>query len=451
MKALVIGAGLSGLAAAYRLKQAGHDVVVLEAGDRAGGRCDTFRKQGFTIDTGPNIAAESYVNYLALVKEIGLGETIVRTSAVVGAVRDGRVIDIDTKSLASVVFTPLLSLNGKLRLVWGLWKMRGVLKQVDDAMLVHTPEEDDPAVTARQFSLKYFGTEVTDYLIDPLVRMVAGASPERVTALLVPGGIGAWSSALVNIRGGLDTIPRAIATHLNVTYRARVERVVEQDGSVVVEYTDAQGANRKLRADGCVITTQIHTAAKLSSYVRQASAGLLQDIQYARLGDIKLAYGKATRSKAHVAQVPSKENRLLLMYSLDHHKVSDRAPPGHSLFVLYTDDAAAEELFPQSDDAILQWARAQMESLYPEVKGFFLFGHVGRYRNAGYLCDPGYFRRVSRLLANLSMTSRVQLAGDLFGGGSMEVAVTWGQEAAYRLHRVFVEPARPRATPVPEL
>lgn len=420
MKSIVIGAGLSGLAAAYRLQQAGHEVVVLERSDHPGGRCETFRRDGFIVDTGPDIAAESYVNYLALAREVGLGDAIVKSSAVVGAVRDGRLIDIDTRNPLSMVFTPLLSWGGKLRLVAGLWKMRGILKSVDGATLTNTPEVDDPAINAEQFSLRYFGHEVTRYLIDPLVRMVGGGVPSRISALLVPGGIGAWSSAVVNIRGGLDTVPVAIAARLHMIYGATATAVEERADGVHVSYTDSSGQQHRLDADGCIIATQLDVAEAIHPDLKRVSGEYTRQLRFARLGDIKLAYAAPTRSRAHAVQVPGCEDRELLMYSLDHHKAPDRAPAGHSLFVIYTDDGVA-------------WARRRMEALHPEVAGHFLFGHVGRYWQAGYLCDPGYFRRTAKLLAELPKDSRVQLAGDVFGGGSMEVAVTWGQDAARRL------------------
>jgi protoporphyrinogen/coproporphyrinogen III oxidase len=51
-QAAVVGAGLSGLTAGYRLQQAGWDVNVFEATDTPGGRVQTVRADGYAIDTG---------------------------------------------------------------------------------------------------------------------------------------------------------------------------------------------------------------------------------------------------------------------------------------------------------------------------------------------------------------------------------------------------------------
>lgn len=52
---VVIGAGFSGLAAACHLRAAGHDVLVLEAGDTAGGRAGVIEHNGYRFDTGPTV------------------------------------------------------------------------------------------------------------------------------------------------------------------------------------------------------------------------------------------------------------------------------------------------------------------------------------------------------------------------------------------------------------
>ncbi len=54
-RAVVIGAGLGGLACAARLVTAGVDVTLLEAGRRAGGKCGGMRREGFTVDFAPHL------------------------------------------------------------------------------------------------------------------------------------------------------------------------------------------------------------------------------------------------------------------------------------------------------------------------------------------------------------------------------------------------------------
>ena len=54
-RAVVIGSGFGGLAAAIRLRVMGYDVTVLEALDQPGGRARVFRRNGFTFDAGPTV------------------------------------------------------------------------------------------------------------------------------------------------------------------------------------------------------------------------------------------------------------------------------------------------------------------------------------------------------------------------------------------------------------
>lgn len=65
-KVIVIGAGISGLAAAQQLQQFGMDVIVLEARDRVGGRIATFRKNSYIADLGAMVVTGIYGNPLTV-------------------------------------------------------------------------------------------------------------------------------------------------------------------------------------------------------------------------------------------------------------------------------------------------------------------------------------------------------------------------------------------------
>ena len=74
---VVVGAGLTGLAAAWELTRAGADVVVLESERRAGGVVLTVRQDGFLVEGGPDgfLAGEGDIQ--ALARELGLGDRLV--------------------------------------------------------------------------------------------------------------------------------------------------------------------------------------------------------------------------------------------------------------------------------------------------------------------------------------------------------------------------------------
>ena len=68
----VVGAGVSGLSAAWRLQQQGHTVTVLEAEDHVGGKTTAYRRDGFTMNSGATVLVASYKRMHAIAQEIGV-------------------------------------------------------------------------------------------------------------------------------------------------------------------------------------------------------------------------------------------------------------------------------------------------------------------------------------------------------------------------------------------
>src|SRR4051812_36162106 len=75
----VVGAGISGLAAAYELQQRGVAVQVLEASPRPGGVITTERFDGWVIDGGPDSLLVQKPGAVALCRELGIADRFIST------------------------------------------------------------------------------------------------------------------------------------------------------------------------------------------------------------------------------------------------------------------------------------------------------------------------------------------------------------------------------------
>src|SRR5580692_10777102 len=91
----VIGAGMAGMAAAHRLKQAGLEPTVFERNDRVGGRIWTVEQGGYLMDLGAAVYLGTYREAIEIIKEVGLGDQLRELPAIGAMPKRGQVIEFD--------------------------------------------------------------------------------------------------------------------------------------------------------------------------------------------------------------------------------------------------------------------------------------------------------------------------------------------------------------------
>ncbi|CAI0457541.1 unnamed protein product [Linum tenue] len=174
-KVAVVGAGVSGLAAAYKLRSRGYNVTVFEAECSAGGKLRSVSRDGLIWDEGANTMTESEVEVTALLDELGLREKqqfpISQNKRYI--VRNGVPVMIPTNPLA-LITSNILSTKSKIQIILEpfLWKKNEPSK-VCDAYA---------AESVGEFFGRHFGEEVVNYLIDPMVAGTSGGDPESLSA-----------------------------------------------------------------------------------------------------------------------------------------------------------------------------------------------------------------------------------------------------------------------------
>ncbi|CAL0323030.1 unnamed protein product [Lupinus luteus] len=170
----VVGGGVSGLAAAYKLKSHGLDVTVFEAEGRAGGRLRTVSQDGLVWDEGANTMTESEKEVKDLIDALGLQEKqqfpISQHNRYI--VKDGAPLMVPSTP-AALLKSKLISAQTKAKILFEpfVWKKSNPSGVSDE----HFEE------SVGGFFERHFGKEVVDYLIDPFISGTSAADPESLS------------------------------------------------------------------------------------------------------------------------------------------------------------------------------------------------------------------------------------------------------------------------------
>ncbi|MCY4428201.1 MAG: NAD(P)/FAD-dependent oxidoreductase [Halieaceae bacterium] len=435
---VVIGAGASGLTAAHRLRQAGVDVTILEASDKASGRVQSLQKNGYIMDVGADVCTDGYHTYLELADELGLDDKRHMLPTNIGSVVSGKVRYIDTASMISMATSSVFSWRTKFELAKGMKKVAPDIEAIDYSHLYKSAHLDDPHRSAEVYGLRNFGPGATDYLLDPLCRLVHATGAEQTSILDVITGLSLANSKTWTFLGGSDLLLKTLASQLPVQYHCRVTQVQDSESRVTVDYVNAEGEAVTLEADACVLAIMYEDMLEVYPKLIPLSQELYDNLSYIDVCKVHLGYKAVTNTDAYTVQVPSCEDAEMFLLFLDHNKAPDRAPAGHSLMNVQSDVRVADEMAARTDEEMVDWAREKVENLYSELAGHFDgTWNVARWPRLGNRNYPGYYRNVAKFIERLDKDSRVQLAGDMFTKTSQEAAASRGQLVADTLVSVL--------------
>lgn len=300
---VVVGGGISGLAAAYAVRQALPDVAItiVEESERLGGKLLTGELGGATVETGAD-------NWLARVPEATRLATAVGLDLVAPAtgrawVRVGdrlRPLPAGTVRGVPARLGPL----ARSRVL----SPRGLLRAAVEPWLPGRPVTEP--VTVGDLVARRLGRQVVERLVDPLLGGVyagsaadldldaaapdlavlarAGRSLVRAARARPAPAVPPGAPVFQTVPGGLSTLVAAVAgaARAEVLTRARAAAVERLSGAFRV--TLAGG--RALIADGVVVATPGRSAARLLELVVPAAAPPLRDLAYASVALVGLAY-----------------------------------------------------------------------------------------------------------------------------------------------------------------
>ncbi len=438
---LVIGAGISGLAAALTLKSRGHQVLVLEHRERAGGWIRTEAVQGYRLEWGPHSLPYSAKSALQLAEKLDLSGAWIaaRPQARYRYLYiNGRLQRLPTSPL-SFCTTGVVSLAGKLRILRELW--------------IRSRSDGSESVSA--FFERRFGREVVERVVGPLVSGIYAGVPgelemsssfprlvelERQAGSVLRGMLAKKKSTsgkgtMLSFRDGMEALPQAAARALGDGLRlhSRVRSVEWQGTRWVVEVTGESGNQQveKLQAENLVVTAPATQAAKLLEKVDKELGQLLRGIPHAAVGVLQVGVRRELLPRALDGfgfLVPRSEDLAILGCIWASAIFPERAPEGCELLSVFLGGRSHPQLLQKPEEQIVELA---LGSLYTVMGGEFTpeLLRLAVLPRAIPQYTLGHQQRLERLDQALTRHPQLTLAGSYLDGISVDSAIRSGVRA----------------------
>ena len=378
-RVVVVGAGITGLTAAFVAMRAGAAVTVLEATPRAGGAVRTAREEGYVAELGPStlLATPAVVRLIAALGLEGACLAPLPPARRRYIVRGRQLVAVPGAPPA-LVASPLLSLAAKLRLLC-------------EPLAPRRTAPGDESVAA--FVRRRFGDEALAYVVEPVLGGIWAGDPsqlsarhvlraftdfERAAGSVARGALraararratgGSAPRAIVSFRQGLDTLTDALAGALGGALRlntpVRAVRRVRGEWRVTA---DAGGRDGTFAADAVILTTPAPALAALDlPPAVSRTLAPVRRVPHAPLAT--LALGFRTSDVAHPLDgfgvlVPAVERETIIGALFNSAVFAERAPPGHHLITCFVGGVGRPELAAAPAPALLEAVLRELGAL----------------------------------------------------------------------------------------
>ncbi len=423
---VIVGGGIAGLSAAWRLRD--RDALLLEAGDRLGGRIRSEARGGYWLNHGAHLFPGPGTLLDGIARECGL-QTVPVTGGMMGLAVGSKILDrgrVETYPLRLP-----LSVRDRLAFVRaGLRMQRAVARY--HRLERHHDFEDDRTLEA------FLGP------LPPAVREIFACAAHRATAELdeLSAGCGIGLFALVwggkgsliarNVLGGTGRLPAAMGRELGDRARTGcpVEAVTPDGDELVVRC-----GGEDVRARQVIMAAQAPHAAPLVGPVAAQAAGALERLTYGAFVCVAVETAETTAMPYDGLYAMATPGRAFDMLTNQAHALrgGDERRPGGSL-MLFAGGRAAAALAREDDEHIAERFLADLHDLYPQTRGIVAGATVRRWELGNAYAHPGRGRLQPALEGALGPHENLHLAGDYFAElGNLEAAARTGTAAAERV------------------
>jgi protoporphyrinogen/coproporphyrinogen III oxidase len=466
---VVIGGGFTGLCCAYKLRQMGVPVALLEAADRPGGVIVAEKRNGFIFDGGPQCPRFPRAVW-DLVLELGLEPEFVRVNP-----RAKRFVwkngELHPAPLSpwGLIKTRLVGIGCKARFIaepFGNW---------------HPPQSEE---SLAEFIRRKFGDEAVDYLVDPFAQSVFFADPEdigmestlpaiarweRETGSVFRGGIKArrtngkpaasmersatenqpapgvpvtdFLPPLGSFKNGFSALTDRLAERIGDSLRmgARVECICPPEAGSEARWRIQLGRGEEVTADSVVIAAPAYEAAKMLETVAPRLSDLLAAIPYSPLAVVSSGYDRAQVRHSLDGfgfNVPKREGLHTISCTWNSSLFPRRAPEGKVLITSFARPLANEDFLEREPEEIARIVEGEAAKVLG-ISGAAVDHMVWKHSRALPQYRVGHAQRVAAIRDELRGIDGLHLIGNYLEGrsvgDSVHIAFAAAEEVSCRV------------------
>ncbi len=442
----IVGAGLTGLTAAFRLHRQGHQVTLFERGTQPGGSVRTIRENGYLIEAGPNSLQYGAPELKAVMQELDLEPSLL-TAGPAGKkrfiVRGGKFVPVPTGP-GAFFGTSLFSFGTKVLIM---------------AELLKRPRIRTTDISLAELIRSHFNQELVDYAVNPLIAGIYAGDPEKLsTKHAFPSlwqaershgsllrGLMALAkekkargesgvSPIVSFPGGLQTLTDTLAARLPtgaLRLNAAVETIIPGRSHRLVWKRDGQSASGEF--DAVILAVPAAGLARLTfGTLGERPFALLDSVTQPPVSSLFLGYRRDQVTHpldGFGGLVPAVERREVLGILFSSTLFPGRAPDGHVGLTIFSGGVRQPDNARLSTPALLQRIAPDLRDLVG-VSGEPAYIRHSFWPQAIPQYNLGYERFLEPLVLSEKQHPGLFIGGNVRDGISLPDCVKSGTELA---------------------
>jgi oxygen-dependent protoporphyrinogen oxidase len=438
MKAIIVGGGCAGLAAAHTIIKNGGEVLILEKEADPGGRMQNFKKDGFFLDLGAQYVHPGYKVARELMADVGiLNELVDIKMDNIQMWRDGKwafpkpygsVKDKVKTAQWLAKFGPRGGINMERLVKFVLSRAPSIYEGSVDWFL--DLEEEYFA----DFVKRRYSSNVLEYFVQPIISAITLADPEEIgmgfglqimwtilcgEAAVLKRGTGSLAEALIE---------ECTSGNNRIVSGSPVKRIVIEKGRVKGVVTD-QGTTD---ADVVICAAQATKALGMMPDLPLSLREPLSRVTYTPTINVMVAVDKVLSANgAAGGALPRKSGYPLSAILFNSMRSKSLVPEGCDSINCFVYGRNAYPMMELSDQQISNRVVGYLREVLPQMPKKVLFTKIARWPEANFLMPPG----VCTLIKNLRDhhyrdVEGLFLCGEYMYTGSYESALASGRAAA---------------------